>query len=147
VKRRCACGTILNRYNSGDECWACEERARLDSLRPVVKPPAPVSTGNPSGLCRCGCGGKTPIAKRNRHKDNVLAGQPVHYMPGHALQRMGRTNGNAKMTAATVIRMRREYERGGTSFRKIALKYGCGETTARQAIRGVSWSHVMDEAA
>jgi hypothetical protein len=150
VKRVCACGTILRRDNDGDACWACDNRARLDAIKNVapVEPPKPKPAGNPSGICKCGCGERTPIARHTRAAQNVVAGVPVHYKRGHGSERRGRTNGNSKLNADVVIRMRREYARGGTSFRAIAAKYGCGEQTARQAIRGVSWSHVpMDEAA
>jgi hypothetical protein len=151
VKRKCACGTILRRDNLDDECWQCEERSRLAALLPPVEPvgpPKPKPAGNPSGICKCGCGERTPISKHTRAAQNVAAGVPVHYKRGHGSERRGRTNGNSKLNAEAVIRMRREYARGGTSFRAIAEKYGCGEQTARQAIRGVSWSHVpMEDAA
>lgn len=41
---------------------------------------------NPSGLCMCGCGQKTPIAKRNR-KSGDVKGQPVRYAKNHAPRR------------------------------------------------------------
>ena len=145
-RRRCACGTIISRYNTGDECWACEERARLEQIE-SPEPPKPTSTGNPSGLCKCGCGQKTPIAKRNRHVENILAGVPVHYMPGHALINVDGTNSNAKLTAEKVVRMRREYAAGGINYREIARKYGCRKQTAIDAIKGKTWSNLMDEAA
>lgn len=146
MKRRCACGTFLSRYNTGEQCWSCWERARLEQIE-SPEPPKPTSTGNPSGLCKCGCGQKTPIAKRNRHVENILAGVPVHYMPGHALINVDGTNSNAKLTAEKVVRMRREYAAGGINYREIARKYGCRKQTAIDAIRGVTWAHVLDEAA
>lgn len=38
---------------------------------------------NPSGLCRCGCGGKTPIAKTTRAYRGQVKGQPVRFIKGH----------------------------------------------------------------
>ncbi|MBN1837885.1 MAG: HNH endonuclease [Spirochaetales bacterium] len=37
---------------------------------------------NPSGFCMCGCGQKTPIAKRNR-KNGDVKGQPVRFVKNH----------------------------------------------------------------
>lgn len=38
---------------------------------------------NPSGLCMCGCGQKTPIAAYNRANRGHVKGQPVAYCPRH----------------------------------------------------------------
>lgn len=38
---------------------------------------------NPSGLCMCGCGGITPIAKRGHTKGGTVAGEHVKYIRGH----------------------------------------------------------------
>lgn len=38
---------------------------------------------NPSGLCRCGCGGVTPIAKRSETKRGYVKGQPHKFLPHH----------------------------------------------------------------
>lgn len=141
------CGTILSQYNPSDECWACEESRRIRNLPKPGEKVTPTSTGNPSGLCKCGCGGQTPIAKRTRHVENILAGMPVHYIPGHALIRPNGTNSNAKLTAEKVVRMRREYAAGGINYREIAQKYGCRKQTAIDAIKGKTWSNLMDEAA
>lgn len=129
-----------------DDCYSCQEKARQQELQPVEKPEKPKSVGNPSGLCKCGCGRKTPIATRTRNNENVVAGVPIHYCKGHANMRRGKTNGNRRLNEQLVIRLRREYAAGGKSFRAIARQYGIGEQTARQAIRGVSWSHVKDAA-
>lgn len=146
MSRRCACGTILSRYNPESSCWACLNKTQ-DEPEPVDEPiRADMVGGNPSGLCLCGCGGKTPLAKRTQSKEGWRKGQPIFYIPGHMLHR-GRSNGNAKLTEDTVIKMRREYRAGGMSYRRIAKKYGLSEGAARCAIKGVSWSHVVDEAA
>lgn len=147
MKRRCACGTILSRYNTSEECWPCDERRRRQAQPPIqTGKPQRTSTGNPSGLCKCGCGGRTPIAKRTRHVENILVGVPTHFLPGHGLNGKDRTNGNAKLTVEQVLRMRREYAAGDTSYHKIAVKYGVGEQTARQAIKGETWAHLEDAA-
>lgn len=42
------------------------------------------STGpNPSGLCMCGCGGKTAIAKSNDPRYGIVKGFPIKYVYGH----------------------------------------------------------------
>lgn len=39
---------------------------------------------NPSGLCLCGCGKKTPLAKTNSRRDGTIKGKPTRYLYGHA---------------------------------------------------------------
>ncbi len=39
---------------------------------------------NPSGLCKCGCGQKTAIARQTRSELGHVKGQPVSYISGHA---------------------------------------------------------------
>ena len=38
---------------------------------------------NPSGICLCGCGGKTAIAKQSYSRSGDVKGQPVRFIPGH----------------------------------------------------------------
>jgi hypothetical protein len=38
---------------------------------------------NPSGLCMCGCGEKTPIAIWSRERDGHVKGLPIRYIHGH----------------------------------------------------------------
>ena len=38
----------------------------------------------PYGYCHCGCGERTTIAKANDPRDNVVKGQPVRFIRGHA---------------------------------------------------------------
>jgi len=38
---------------------------------------------NPSGLCLCGCGEKTPLARENRLSSGDVKGTPLRYAPGH----------------------------------------------------------------
>lgn len=38
----------------------------------------------PRGLCRCGCGGETAIARDTNPKRGSIAGEPVWFLPGHA---------------------------------------------------------------
>jgi hypothetical protein len=37
----------------------------------------------PAGLCQCGCGEPTPIAKRTSTRKGVVKGQPIRYVQGH----------------------------------------------------------------
>lgn len=41
---------------------------------------------NPSGLCLCGCGEKTPLAPRTSREKGWVRGQPIRYILGHALR-------------------------------------------------------------
>ena len=38
---------------------------------------------NPSGLCQCGCGQRTPIAKKTKAKHGHVAGRPVRFIHNH----------------------------------------------------------------
>jgi hypothetical protein len=38
---------------------------------------------NPSGLCQCGCGERTPISKETRTATGNVRGFPVRYLTGH----------------------------------------------------------------
>jgi hypothetical protein len=38
---------------------------------------------NPSGLCLCGCGQPTTIAKKNDRKANMVKGEHMRYLVGH----------------------------------------------------------------
>lgn len=38
---------------------------------------------NPSGLCMCGCGQPTPIAKKTQRERGTIIGYPIRYINGH----------------------------------------------------------------
>jgi Mor family transcriptional regulator len=38
---------------------------------------------NPSGLCMCGCGERTKLAKQTDTKTGYVQGKPIRYLPGH----------------------------------------------------------------
>lgn len=38
---------------------------------------------NPSGLCQCGCGARTNMARQTYTSQGVVGGQPVRYVAGH----------------------------------------------------------------
>lgn len=44
---------------------------------------------NPSGLCLCGCGGETPLAKQTDRRYGTVKDEPVQYLPGHQKKRVG----------------------------------------------------------
>lgn len=48
---------------------------------------------NPSELCLCGCGQKTPIAKLSNKRRGQVKDRPIKYVHGH--HRRGRTGQNA----------------------------------------------------
>jgi len=54
----------------------------------------------------------------------------------------GERHGNAKLNENKVVEMRSEYAAGGTSFPKVARKYGIDTSTAYAIIKRKSWSHV-----
>ena len=38
---------------------------------------------NPGGLCMCGCGQATPLARWTDRRTGLVKGQPVRFVPGH----------------------------------------------------------------
>lgn len=58
-----------------ERCREC--RARIGRER---QPQRPV---NMSGLCRCGCGEPTAIARMSAYKYGIVKGMPLHYVSGH----------------------------------------------------------------
>jgi hypothetical protein len=38
---------------------------------------------NPSGLCMCGCGEKTPLARQGHQARGWVKDKPIRYIPGH----------------------------------------------------------------
>lgn len=44
---------------------------------------------NPSGLCMCGCGRPTSIAKRSTTWNGNVKGKPVRYIVGHSSRKQG----------------------------------------------------------
>lgn len=56
--------------------------------------PRPTEMGD--GLCQCGCGQTTPIAKYNNAKAGVFRGFPTRYLTGH--QSRGRKRGEGRYT-------------------------------------------------
>lgn len=39
---------------------------------------------NPYGFCFCGCGRKTPLAKKSSRRDQTAKGKPTRWITGHA---------------------------------------------------------------
>lgn len=43
-----------------------------------------VATAIPNGLCQCGCGQPTSLAKYTAKRDRMVKGQPMRFVAGHA---------------------------------------------------------------
>lgn len=43
----------------------------------------PIEQPNPSGLCMCGCGQTTPVARTSKPQRGYRAGEYLRYVPGH----------------------------------------------------------------
>lgn len=56
--------------------------------------------------------------------------------------RPGAEHHNAKLNAQDVIKMRRMYAEDGLSMLDLAGRFGITESTAREAIRGITWASV-----
>jgi hypothetical protein len=61
------------------------------SDKPIVEKDGSEYTAgpNPSGLCMCGCGERTSIAKANQSRFGQIKGQPVSYIVGHYGRKSG----------------------------------------------------------
>ena len=51
----------------------------------MAKKPTPP---NPSGVCQCGCGRKTPLAKCNQPARQIVRGEHTRFIHGHAGRRL-----------------------------------------------------------
>lgn len=151
MTRRCSCGAILSRFNHDDTCWPCQEAERRKNgvvhlLAERTADDGP--TGNVTGMCMCGCGNPTPLAKKTSSRDGLRKGRPTFYLRGHENKIYGHRNGGRRRLNEQIVRtMRREYRAGGTSFNQLAIKYGLNKATVRDAVNGTTWPHVTDEAA
>ena len=59
----------------------------------------------------------------------------MHIARNHTGHRVGERHQRAKLSDAQVRAMRAEYERGGTSYARLAMKYGCGQATVRDIVK------------
>jgi hypothetical protein len=77
-RKRCSvCGTD---FVPSPGCLAtCSTACQYTSRRRKNSEPGP----NPGGLCMCGCGERTTIAKRSDRQHGWVAGTPQRYVSGH----------------------------------------------------------------
>lgn len=61
----------------------------------------------PIGTCQCGCGQPTTIATRNSTRDNMVKGQPMRIIRGHA---MGKYETDRTIAAYKDLQCRRRYK-------------------------------------
>src|SRR5689334_2707617 len=52
-----------------------------------MRNPIPGEGPNPSGLCFCGCGQRTPLASSGRSESGDVKGKPLRYVHGHYQRR------------------------------------------------------------
>lgn len=55
----------------------------------MSRPKPNIPEPNPSGLCMCGCGKPTPIAKRTVGSKGMLRGKPIRFISGHNRTKYG----------------------------------------------------------
>lgn len=58
---------------------------------------------------------------------------------GRSARMPGASNGRAKLTAADVLEIRDAYTSGGTSYRKLAARYGVVPRAIRLIVTGQTW--------
>ncbi len=56
---------------------------------------------NPSGLCQCGCGERTSIARQTDTKLGWIKGQPIRFIVGHVSKARIRTKGYKSLDGMT----------------------------------------------
>lgn len=95
----------------------------------------------PAGACACHADGdRSNNSLANLRWDSF--GANVADMVRHGTSAVGERNTHAVLNADSVRAMRAEYATGGTSFGRIALKYGVTKRAARLAITGATWRHI-----
>lgn len=73
------------RRKSGRDCIECRRIAR--GGRPMASTLAP--SPNPSGICMCGCGQPTSIARQTDSRRGAVKGEPLRYRTGHRGRKPG----------------------------------------------------------
>ena len=76
-------GPIASRSKAVLRCPACAKRVTAVKLTTQGEGP------NPSGLCMCGCGGKTAPARQSNSRTGDVRGTPQRFIRGH--QGVGRS--------------------------------------------------------
>lgn len=62
---------------------------------------------NPSGLCQCGCGRKTPIANRTSVREGWVKGQPRRFIPQHRSRKLSNpVEHNSDGTSTLTLRLK-----------------------------------------
>jgi hypothetical protein len=52
-------------------------------MKPIAATESPSEPAPPIGVCQCGCGGRTALAKSTSRKEGRIAGTPLRFLPGH----------------------------------------------------------------
>jgi len=52
-------------------------------MKPIAATESPSEPAPPIGVCQCGCGGRTALAKSTSRKEGQIAGTPLRFLPGH----------------------------------------------------------------
>lgn len=110
------CDTVLSKYNSDAYCTLHQG----DAIEP--------------GYCLCGCGLKTKLTTRPNTRDGAVVGEPRLYVAGHH---------KARLSAASVRQIRKEYAAGGVTYRELAQRYGVSEYTVRDVVLGRTWGRLV----
>lgn len=74
------CGVPIKNW-AALRCIPCAQRERQRQVRSLLTPP------NPSGICQCGCGQVTPIAKNSNHRVGKVQGEHLRYCRNHHTRR------------------------------------------------------------
>lgn len=82
---------------------------------------------NPSGLCMCGCGEKTPLATVTNHERGNIVGKPVRYVHGH----------NTRLSPVEYV----EDENGCWIWQRAISQKGYGTATDRRRSAPQSPAH------
>src|SRR6266704_802659 len=56
-------------------------------MKPNASTKNPSESVPPIGVCQCGCGGRTGLAKTSSRKEERVAGTPRRFLPGHQNRR------------------------------------------------------------
>jgi hypothetical protein len=90
-----------------------------------------IEHSNPSGLCQCGCGGKTSLARQNHTERGWIKGTHVQFIAGH--------------TGRKLVLLDRVCEHCGSGFfiRPFKVRQGKGKFCSRKCMHAARTVNAM----
>lgn len=97
----CGCGQQPTTKGSSYLPGHFSRSSRFKTTVKHGRDPKPIDAPNPSGLCHCGCGRITPLARSNHPDRGLRAGQHRRFIPGH---HVGKAEKHSKWKGGRYVR-------------------------------------------